>query len=237
MSLDIQAAINWAMSQVGYHEDDSGNTPWSDRWGFPYGAWCGMYYQSAIEAGGGTVGDGGNVPHTHYTPDGAQGFADWGLWTTVPQPGDAIYFDWDSEGLDGPKYNIDHIGMVVNADNWPDYVETVEGNISNSVVNTIRYNNGQIVGFGRPRGAAVAPEPKPIPQPQPEPQAPITEEDDALNIYVGGNGKGAWFLQAGGKLIPISKGDVTLKQRPAVNVVYCTDAFIQRLAKTLPVAR
>ncbi len=235
MSLDIQAAINWAMSQVGYHEDDSGNTPWSDRWGFPYGAWCGMFYQSAIEAGGGTVGDGGNVPYTHYTPDGSQSFADWGLWTTDPIPGAAVYFDWGYGGLDGSKGNIDHIGMVVNCDNWPDYVETVEGNISNSVVNTIRYNNGQITGFGIPRD--VASKPTPTPQPKPEPVAPITEEDEALNIYVGGNGKGSWFLQANGHLIPVSKGDVTLKQRPAVNVIYCTDAFIQRLAKTLPVAR
>ena len=50
-----------------------------------------------------------------------------------------------------------------------------------------------------------------------------------MNIYVGGNGKGSWFLQAGGHLVPVSKGDVVLKQRPAVNVIYCSDAFIQRL--------
>ena len=29
-----------------------------------------------------------------------------------------------------------------------------------------------------------------------------------MNVYVGGNGKGQWFLQAGGNLVPVSKGDV-----------------------------
>ena len=58
-----------------------------------------------------------------------------------------------------------------------------------------------------------------------------------MNVYVGGNGKGQWFLQAGGNLVPVSKGDVVLKQRPAVNVVYCSDDFIARLAKALPVIR
>ena len=36
---------------------------------------------------------------------------------------------------------------------------------------------------------------------------------------------------------PRIQGDVILKQRPAVNVTYCTDAFIQRLAKALPVVK
>lgn len=241
MTYDNQTAIDWSLSFVGYVEEGDGDTPWSREWGFPGGAWCGMFYQSATVAAGGTVDDdSGTVPHTHYTPTGAQAFIDRGDWHTDPEPGDAIYFDWGGSGLSATPdvWSIDHIGRVVSTEGWPEYVRTVEGNISNSVVNTIRYNNGQIVGFGRPRGSVVAPQPTPTPQPEPEPvEVPITEEGEALNIYVGGNGKGAWFLQAGGKLIPISKGDVTLKQRPAVNVVYCTDAFIQRLAKVLPVAR
>lgn len=238
MTYDIQAAIAWSLSFVGYVEESDGDTPWSRRWGYPGGAWCGMFFESAEEAAGGSIdNDTGTSPFTHYTPDGAMRFAERGDWHTEPEEGDAVYFTWAGPGLSAnPDFGaINHIGRVVNKDNWPEFVETVEGNISNSVVNTIRYNNGQIVGFGRPRGSVTKPEPTPAPQPPEE--LPITEEDEALNIYVGGNGKGAWFMQAGGHLIPVSKGDVTLKQRPAVNVIYCTDAFIQRLAKTLPVAR
>lgn len=239
MTYDNQTAIDWSLSFVGYVEESDGDTPWSREWGYPGGAWCGMFYESATVAAGGTVdNDTGTIPFTHYTPDGAAAFAARGDWHTEPEDGDAAYFDWVGSGLsDSPNFSlIKHIGRVVDKSGWPEYVRTVEGNISNSVVDTIRYNNGQIVGFGRPRTVQNS-EPTPEPTPTPEPEAPFIEEDSALNIYVGGNGKGAWFLQAGGKLIPISKGDVTLKQRPAVNVIYCTDAFIQRLAKVLPVAR
>ena len=90
MSFDAEAMIGWMLSNVGYVEDDSGNTPWSERWGYPGGAWCGMYYQSGIEAGGGTVDDStGTVPHTELTNTGAILFHDWGQWTTVPRRGDA----------------------------------------------------------------------------------------------------------------------------------------------------
>ena len=132
-------------------------------------------------------------------------------------------------------WSIDHIGTVVSAEGWPEYVETVEGNINNSVVNTVRYNNGQIVGFGIPRDTTSIPTPPPV---EPPPVVQHTEQEEAaMNVYVGGNGKGQWFLQAGGNLVPVSKGDVVLKQRPAVNVVYCSDDFIARLAKALPVIR
>lgn len=240
MTYSNQMAIDWSLSFVGYVEDENGNTPWSDRWGYPGGAWCGMFYESATEAAGGTVdNDTGTIPFTHYTPDGARAFYERYDWHTDPEPGDAVYFDWKQSGLQSNPADfevIDHIGRVVDKSNWPDYIVTVEGNISNSVVETVRYNDGQIVGFGRPKTTDVAQQPSTPTQPEPE-AVPVLEEDSALNIFVGGNGKGAWFLQAGGHLIPVSKGDVELKQRPAVNVVYCSDAFIQRLAKTLPVAK
>jgi len=237
MSLDIGAQIAWLYAQVGYVEESDGDTPWSRRWGYPGGAWCGMFFQSGVEAGGGTVDNqSGNVPHTELTNTGAILFADWGMWTTDPQPGDAIYFDWKYSGLSAGApdfWSIDHIGTVVNADNWPEFVETIEGNILNSVVNTIRYNNGQIVGFGRPRGTTATP-PPPVEPPQ---VVPFTDEDEDMNVWVGGMGKGQWFVQAGGNLVPVSKGDVEIKGRQSVNVTYCTDAFIQRLAKALPVVK
>ena len=157
MSCTAAGVLGAALRWVGYGEEGSGDTPFSRQWGFPYGAWCGMFVQSMVVEAGGSVGPSGTVPHTHYTPDGANSFAARGGWTTTPQAGDCVYFDWGYGGLGGDRGYIDHIGLVLDASNWPNSIETIEGNISNAVVRLTRYNNGQITGFGRPAyGAASA---------------------------------------------------------------------------------
>ncbi len=187
MAFDIERQIAWLLSNVGYVEDDSGNTPWSDRWGFPQGAWCGMYAQSGVEAGGGTVDNqNGTIPHTELTNTGAILFSEWGNWTIEPRRGDLLYFTWAGPGLSmSPDWwAINHVGTVVDPSGWPDYVETVEGNISNSVVNTIRYNNGQIVGFGRPRGTIVTP----------APIVPVELEDEVATVIKAPGKPVAWVI-------------------------------------------
>lgn len=219
----LDQARNW----IGYQEEPDGDTPFSRQWGFPGGFWCGMFCQSMVVAAGGTVGDGNTtIPYTHYTVTGVEAFMGRDAWTGTPVPGSLIYFRWGDYG--DP---VHHVGLCESWDGG-DEVVTIEGNINNSVVNTTRYlSSGTIVGFGLPNySTAPTPvEPTPI-------EVPTYEiEDEAMNVYVGGNGSGRWFLQAGGNLVPVSKGDVVLKQRPAVNVIYCSDEFIKRLAKALPV--
>ena len=161
MACTAQGVVNEAAKWIGYVEEDSGDTPFSRQWGFPGGAWCGMFVQSCTVAAGGTVGSNGTIPYTHYTPDGAASHVERGTWTLTPQVGDSVYFDWNYAGLGGDIGQIDHIGLVTDVSNWPDSVGTIEGNISNSVVQTTRYNNGQIVGFGRPKyGTLTPPKPK-----------------------------------------------------------------------------
>ena len=48
----LDQARNW----IGYQEEPDGDTPFSRQWGFPGGAWCGMFCQSMVVAAGGTVG-------------------------------------------------------------------------------------------------------------------------------------------------------------------------------------
>jgi len=220
----LDQARNW----IGYQEEPDGDTPFSRQWGFPGGAWCGMFCQSMVVAAGGTVGDGNTtIPYTHYTVTGVEAFMGRGAWSGEPAPGRLIYFRWGDYG--DP---VHHVGLCESWDGG-DEVITIEGNINNSVVHTARYlSSGTIVGFGIPAYSQTPPPPI-----EPPIATPNRDGEDAMNVYVGGMGAGQWLLQAGSNLVPVSKGDVILKQRPAVNVTYCTDAFIQRLAKALPVVK
>ena len=220
----LDQARNW----IGYQEEPDGDTPFSRQWGFPGGAWCGMFCQSMVVAAGGTVGDGNTtIPYTHYTVTGVEAFMGRGAWSGEPAPGRLIYFRWGDYG--DP---VHHVGLCESWDGG-DEVIAIEGNINNSVVHTARYlSSGTIVGFGIPAYSQTPPPPI-----EPPIATPNRDGEDAMNVYVGGMGAGQWFLQAGSNLVPVSKGDVILKQRPAVNVTYCTDAFIQRLAKALPVVK
>lgn len=221
----LDQARNW----IGYVEEPDGDTPFSRQWGYSGGAWCGMFCQSMVVAAGGTVGDGDTtIPHTHYTVTGVEAFMGRGAWSGEPAPGRLIYFRWGDYG--DP---VHHVGLCESWDG-ADEVVTIEGNINNSVVHTTRYlSSGTIVGFGIP-AYSETPTPPPI---EPPSAVPFKEYEDDMNVYVGGMGKGQWFLQAGGNLVPVSKGDVVIKGRQSVNVVHCTDAFIQRLAKALPVVK
>ncbi len=61
-----------------------------------------------------------------------------------PRPGDLIFFDWESDGLDGKP---DHVGIVEKVENGEIYA--IEGN-SDDVCQENRYPLGyyEILGFG-----------------------------------------------------------------------------------------
>ncbi len=65
-----------------------------------------------------------------------------------PQPGDIIFFDWDSPGV-GQDGNPDHVGIVEKVEDGVVY--TIEGN-SDDACRQNRYPGGyfEIYGFGTP---------------------------------------------------------------------------------------
>ncbi|MEH2264079.1 CHAP domain-containing protein [Nostoc sp.] len=83
-----------------------------------------------------------------FCPFGVDWFKDKGLWYRVPQVGDVVFYDWESDRVS------DHVGMVeqVNADGSIVAIEgnTSVGNNSNGgqVMRRPRQNN--IAGYGRP---------------------------------------------------------------------------------------
>lgn len=85
--------------------------------------WCGAFVNwCAKEAGV-------KIPNTVYTPAGAEAFKKKKSWyegeDVIPQPGDVVYFDFPSDGVD----RISHVGIVVK-DNQDGTVTCIEGNTS-----------------------------------------------------------------------------------------------------------
>ena len=79
-----------------------------------------------------------------------------GVWVEndayVPDPGDAVLYDWDDTGKGDNTGNPDHIGTVIYVNKSAGYMVVMEGNYSNSVKKrTISLNGRYIRGFICPK--------------------------------------------------------------------------------------
>ena len=124
--------------------------------------WCGSFVNwCGNEAGV-------KIPNTVFTPAGADAFKKAKAWedaeTATPLPGDIVYFDFPSDGVN----RVSHVGIVLK-DNGDGTVTCVEGNTSpdkkgdqrngGQVARKVRaYKKGTtkglplaVVGFGRPK--------------------------------------------------------------------------------------
>ena len=138
-----------ALSQVG----NVGGRPYWSWYGFSERVeWCACFASwCANECG---YIEEGILPQFAACGQGVRWFQERGQWadgSVEPVPGALIFFDWDSpNGLSGPQDNDpDHVGIVEKVEDG--YVYTVEGNISNSVVQRrFSVGNYQIIGYGLP---------------------------------------------------------------------------------------
>lgn len=152
--------INWANSQVGYHEGlDNYNKygadgDWDEKlYGFDasHAAWCDVFVDYAFIH---TFGYDLGTKMTFQYPNGyalcrwsADAYKDNGHWFTEPEVGDQIFFIYGGD--------INHTGIVVAVNG--DQITCVEGNYSDAVGKTY-YNwriSNQIAGFGRPNWSLV----------------------------------------------------------------------------------
>lgn len=134
--------VTVALSQLG----NVGGEPYWSWYGFSSRVeWCACFVSwCANECG--YIGAGG-VPKFAAVGTGEEWFKARGLWRDnqyTPNPGDIIFFDWESDGLDGKP---DHVGIVEKVENGKIY--TIEGN-SNDVCKENRYTLGyyEVLGFG-----------------------------------------------------------------------------------------
>ncbi len=133
-----------ALSQVG----NVGGQPYWSWYGYSFRvAWCAIFVSWCAEQCG--YLDSGIIPRFEGVPTGQQWFKDRGQWADrnyEPNPGDIIFFDWASDGLDGWG---DHVGIVEKCENG--IVYTIEGNSGDSC-RQMQYSVGyyQICGYGVP---------------------------------------------------------------------------------------
>lgn len=134
--------VEIAASQIG----NVGGAPYWSWYGFTSRVeWCACFVSwCANEAG---YLEEGVVPKFSYCPTGAQWFKDAGFWEDrgfAPQPGDIIFFDWQSDGIS------DHVGIVESCDKSTVY--TIEGNSGDACQrNSYAINSSAIYGYGASR--------------------------------------------------------------------------------------
>ena len=157
---DVELTGDWredilaiARTQLGYQESTSnfivredgsiqGYTRYGDWYGVPHEEWCAMFVSFCLHYAGISRGD--------YPWDaGCENFRDnlkyRGGYADAedyePQPGDLIFFNWDSEG------DADHIGIVESVSGGA--VNTIEGNSGRQVRrNSYALSDSQIMGYG-----------------------------------------------------------------------------------------
>lgn len=114
-------------------------------------AWCANFARYVWREGGVTYRAGLTAYAASFQTYGRNN-STWHARTSgyLPQPGDAIVFDWLKDGVqDGV---IDHVGIVTSYSGGT--VSTIEGNSSNMVrAHSYSTSNVQIVGYTEPVGA------------------------------------------------------------------------------------
>ena len=169
------ALVQWATSQIGYHEGPNNQNKYADVEGIRklYGwwpqnqPWCDVFVDAAFISVFGY--DRASAMTYQYTGAGSAAcsvsaayYRTNGAWFGSPEVGDQIFFQ--SGGA------INHTGIVTHVGIGA--ITTVEGNSSDSVVRrTYDVSDPCIAGYGRPRWELAESDeiPQPVPQPEPDP--------------------------------------------------------------------
>ncbi len=134
--------VTVAQSQVG----NVGGEPYWSWYGFGSRVeWCACFVSWCANQCGHI--ESGVLPKFAGVGTGEEWFKARGLWRDnqyTPNPGDIIFFDWETDGLDGKP---DHVGIVEKVEGGVIY--TIEGN-SGDVCRQNHYSLGyyEILGFG-----------------------------------------------------------------------------------------
>ena len=141
-----QAIVAVALTQVG----NVGGEPYWSWYGFSSREeWCACFVSWCADQCG--YIDEGVFPKFSGVSEGVRWFQARGLWqdgSYEPQPGDIIFFDWDSPGA-GQDGDPDHVGIVEKVEDGVVY--TIEGN-SDDACRQNRYAVGyyEVFGYGTP---------------------------------------------------------------------------------------
>ncbi|MDP8929180.1 MAG: CHAP domain-containing protein, partial [Actinomycetota bacterium] len=119
----VQQVLDIARKELGTHEHPPGTNrvKYCDWYGV-VGPWCAMYLSWVFHQAGMSL-PASTSKGFAYTPAGAAWFRKQNRWTQQPRPGDVVFFDFPSDGVN----RISHVGLVeeVRADGS---ILAIEGN-------------------------------------------------------------------------------------------------------------
>ncbi len=138
-----------AAKEVGYKQAANGSNKFGQWYGADKQPWCAMFLSwCAAQAGIGTE----IIPKFSYVPYGVDFFKKQGRfkpWTYTPQPGDIVFYDFNSNGTS------DHVGIVTGYSGG--VITAIEGNTSSvsqtngGAVERKRRNVSLVLGYGLPK--------------------------------------------------------------------------------------
>ncbi len=149
-----------AQTQIGYKVDSQGRTKYGAWYGesihadavyFSKASWCAMFISWCADQAG--IPESSFRYHS-YTPTMRQWYINQGRWfdkgAYTPARGDLIFFKYATN-----NNPVNHVGLVTGVSNG--YVETIEGNVADSVVRgKYSLSSSAIVGYGVPGYSSVS---------------------------------------------------------------------------------
>lgn len=131
--------VKIALSQIG----NVGGQPYWEWYGFKNRVgWCAIFVSWVAEQAG--YIEKNIMPKFSYVPNGVSWFKAMDRWQDekyIPNSGDIIFFDWESDGI------VDHVGIVEKIEN--DFIYTIEGNSGDACkMRQYNINNNSIFGYG-----------------------------------------------------------------------------------------
>ncbi|MFI6320036.1 CHAP domain-containing protein [Nonomuraea sp. NPDC050556] len=160
-------------SELGYREKSGQYTKfgewYADRSQDPQyrnAPWCDMFIAWAAQKAG--IAD--YVGQFAWTPSHASWFIKQGAWSSVPEPGALVFYDWSG----GKSYKgIDHVGIVERVEGGK--IHTIEANVDRVWLKRKFRDTEKVVGYGLPRKIKALRDV--------QPSAPVLVDDAPLQTF------------------------------------------------------
>lgn len=148
------AFLNVARSQIGYTEGRNNDSKYGRWYGMNHAPYCAIALTWVGAQVGATSILGGKFAYCPYWVSHWKRTGRFHSWTTTPQRGDIVFFDWS-----GRHRLAMHVGVVESYDAAREVVTCIEFNTSSGLTGSQsdgggvwrrRRNKLYVVGFGRP---------------------------------------------------------------------------------------
>lgn len=158
-------------SQIGYVEGAGNSTKYGSWYGMNHQPWCDIFQSWAFAQANALAAIGGKFA---LTTAHAAWFKSKGRWSSTPQIGALVFYDWGGgKSISG----IDHIELVIGISGGN--IITIGGNTDNAVRQRNRSATAYVVGYGLPFYDGTSTDPG-IPV---DPVGLIPGQDEASAVY------------------------------------------------------